>query len=344
MGHLELLTELTEATGVSGQEGAVRAILRRHLAGHADELYTDRVGNLIARKGSGRLKVVVEGHTDEVGGIVCGYHPEGCLRVKWHGFSNGVLAARRVWVGRQRLPGVIGSKAVHLLGNGEREKYHDPDDLLVDIGARTPAEAERHADYGDAVVPATRCELLGERVVKAKAIDDRAGCALALLAFLAAECPNLTLYAVFAAQEEVGSRGTRAYAHALRPDIGIILEATAAGDGPGVRQPRASTVMGDGPVLNLADAKLIYDPELRAAMERVAAAQRIPVQYRRLTTAGNDAGPLATAAAGARALAISLPARYIHAPAALLDLQDFEHARRLLLGFLAALDRGEVSL
>lgn len=342
MGELELLAELTEAVGVSGQEGEVRAILRRHLRGHADEIYTDRVGNLIARKGSGPLKVVVEGHTDEVGGLVCGFHPEGYLKVKWHGMGANVLSGRRVWVGTKKLPGVVGAKALHLLSGGEREKYPDPD--LIDIGARDRAEAEAHADYGDPVVHATRFERLGERVVKAKAIDNRAGCALALLAFIEANCPNLTLYAVFAAQEEVGTRGTQAYVTALQPHVGVILEATSAGDGPGVAQPQASAVLGAGPVLSLADNRLVYDPELRAALERIAAAQGIAVQLRRLTTAANDAGTFATTAAGAKAVAISLPSRYIHAPAALMDLEDFAQARRLLGGFLAALDWGEVSL
>ncbi len=344
MGHLELLTELTEAVGISGQEGEVRRILRRHLQGHAEEIYTDKVGNLIARKGSGPLRVVIEGHTDEVGGMVSGYHADGYLKVKWHGLGADVLMARRVWVGTRRLPGVVGARALHLSSRAELDKYPDLDDLLVDIGARNQAEAERRVDYGDPVVFATRCEPYGERVIKAKAIDNRAGCALALLAFAAADFAHLTLYAVFAAMEEVGTRGTMAYATALQPHVGVVLEATAAGDGPGVGQPRASAVMGDGPVLSLVDNRLVYSTDLRAALERVAAAQGIPVQHRRLTTAANDAGALATAGAGAHALAISLPARYIHSPAALMDLQDFDHARRLLLAFLAALDRGEVSL
>lgn len=337
---VELLRELTEAVGISGQEAPVRAILRRHLAGKADELYTDRVGNLIARKGAGPLKVVVEGHTDEVGGMVSEFHPEGYLGVRWNGYRQVVLSGRRVWVGKDRLPGVIGSKALHLIATGERDKPPGRSESWVDMGFRTKAEAMARVDYGDPVVLASRLERWGERVVKAKALDDRAGCALTLEAFLGADCPNLTLYAVFPAAEEIGCRGTRAYGGAIRPDVGIVLECTSAGDGPAVEDRDASARMGAGPVLSLVDNGLVYDPGLLKTMTTLADEAGIPWQYRRLTTAGNDAGPLAFTGSGVRTTAISLPGRYIHSAHALLNLADYDHARRLLGLLLAALNAG----
>ena len=65
----ELLKNLTEAVGVSGEEKEVRLLIRDLIADHVDEWHVDAMGNLIAlKKGTGAidLRVMVDAHMDEV--------------------------------------------------------------------------------------------------------------------------------------------------------------------------------------------------------------------------------------------------------------------------------------
>ena len=61
-----LLKRLTEAYGVSGDEGDIRDILKEELSAHAEEVYTDALGNLFFRKGKDRgPKVMLAAHRSE---------------------------------------------------------------------------------------------------------------------------------------------------------------------------------------------------------------------------------------------------------------------------------------
>ena len=48
--NMELLKQLTQATAVSGSENAVISIIKNEIKDFVDEMYTDSLGNLIARK------------------------------------------------------------------------------------------------------------------------------------------------------------------------------------------------------------------------------------------------------------------------------------------------------
>ena len=49
-----ILKELSEALGVSGDEGAVRILIKKAIADHVDEMWVDNLGNLLAiKRGTG---------------------------------------------------------------------------------------------------------------------------------------------------------------------------------------------------------------------------------------------------------------------------------------------------
>ena len=53
----ELLKQLTEIGGVSGDEGRVRRLIEKEISPFVDDVYTDRIGNLIAyKKGKAAVK------------------------------------------------------------------------------------------------------------------------------------------------------------------------------------------------------------------------------------------------------------------------------------------------
>lgn len=339
---LALLRNLTEAVGTPSREEAVRAVLREYLAGHVDEIRTDAMGNLIARKGSGPVRVLLDGHMDEVGLVVSGFTDEGYLKFKKSGgIDDRVLPGRAVWVGTNRLPGLIGIKAPHLERGKVDEKVVPAHDLVIDIGACSREEAMSLCDYGDPVVWASRLEEFGDAVIKAKALDNRVGCALAAETIRAAgRSQNISLYAVFAVQEEIGLRGARVAAWQVEPHVALALECTSNGEGPGVEPPETVTLLGKGPALSWMDGTAIVPEGLRRHLEGLAESAGIPYQYRTLTTAGTDAGQIHLARGGVPTAVVSVPCRYIHSGSGLINRHDYEAALRLVGLFVESVEKG----
>ena len=77
---LALLKQLSEAVAVSGDEGAVRKIIREAVTNLADEISVDAMGNLFAIKhaaSSRAPRVLVTAHMDEIGFMIVGEGKDG---------------------------------------------------------------------------------------------------------------------------------------------------------------------------------------------------------------------------------------------------------------------------
>lgn len=338
---LELLKALTAATGTPGHEGPVRAVLREYLQGSVDELRTDAMGNLFARKGSGPLVVLLDAHMDEVGLIITGYTDDGLLRFKKSGgIDDRVLAGKSFWVGPLRLPGVVGLKAYHL--TEEREKAVSYRELYLDIGARNRDEAMALVDYGHPAVWATELEEWGEHTVKAKALDDRAGCALLAETLRTWPAhPALTVYGTFTVQEEIGTRGARTAAWQVSPHVALVYECTSSANVPGVSPEDIVTELGQGPALYWMDGLTIPPERLNRHLTELARGAGLPLQYRRQTTAGTNAGAVHLSRGGVPTANLALPCRYFHSGTSLIDRADYAAALALSARFLDSLAKGE---
>lgn len=336
---------LSETRGVSGQETTVREYLRGRIEGHADEIYADTLGNLFVRK-KGRLErplVMFAAHMDEVGFLVTGVDKEGMVHISAvGGIDAGVIPSKAVRVGPQGIPGVIGTKAIHLQEPDERTKPFDRRKLAVDIGAEGKAEALKLVKPGDQVTFATSFEEFGAGLWKGKALDDRIGCAV-LLEVLRGSY-EVPVAGVFTVQEEIGTRGAAVAAHAVRPDIGVCLEGTVCADIPGTEEDAETTRLGAGPAISVMDAGTIHSPQLVKHLVKLASEHGIAYQFRRSTRGGNDAARMSLAGSGAKACAVSVPCRYIHSPVAVANRGDFENTVRLLRVFLESVGKGELEL
>ncbi|MFZ5822790.1 MAG: M42 family metallopeptidase [Bacillota bacterium] len=338
-----LLERLSNACGVPGREDEVRAVLREALTGHVDEIWTDPMGNLIVRKGSGPVKVMLDAHMDEVGFLVGEITDEGYVILKKiGGLDDRVLPGRQVWLTDRRIPGVIGAKAWHLTSADERTKVIPFDEMYVDLGCRTRAEvAALGIEPGEPAYFATTFEHFSEKVVKGKAFDDRVGCYVLARLLLEFDHPGITLYGAFTCQEEVGLRGAKVAAYNLNPDVAIALEGTGSANAAGVDPFDTITNMGEGPVISLMDASGIPNKRVWDELVRVARVSEIPYQHRRLTAGGTDAGGIALQRSGVPACTVSVPCRYIHTNAALCNLDDVEGAVQLVHRFLESVEKGD---
>jgi len=334
-----LLKRLSEAYGVSGDEGEVRYILNEELVGHG-ELRTDTIGNLFIHKNTGRQpRVMLAAHMDEVGLIVVGHEKSGLLRVhKVGSIDDRVLISKPVVVGKNRVPGVIGAKPIHLQKPEERKKAINIENLFVDLGARSQDEAEKLAKIGDYVAFKAGAREIGGDCLVGKALDNRAGCAI--LAEVLKEDYALDLTGVFTVQEEIGLRGSGVAAYSVHPDFALVIETTSASDVPGTKEAGQVTKLGAGPALTLMDSSFIAPQQIVDLLVQTAEKHAIPYQFRRLTTAATDAGKISQTHAGILTAVVSVPCRYIHSPASILSLSDWQNTLRLVRAILNSIAEG----
>jgi len=328
------LKELSEAFGVSGHEGAVRQLILDAIKDLVDEHRVDALGNLITLKrgvGQAHRKVMLAAHMDEVGLMIMHIEKEGSLRFRpVGGIDPRILLAKKVGIGDDKVPGVIGVKPIHLLEPKAREQVVQVKDMSIDIGASSKEEAERLVKIGDyAAFDISFSELGGElRTVKGKAFDDRAGCAV--LIELLRESYPFDLYAVFTVQEEVGLRGAKVAAHAIAPDIAFALEGTICDDMPKKRDVSPTTTLGAGPAITIMDRSVIADRRLVQLLVDTAEKEGIPYQFKQPGLGGTDAGAIHLSREGVPSAVVAVPARNIHSPVCLLSLNDLENTIRLM--------------
>ncbi len=331
-----LLETLSNAFGPSGAETEVRRILVRELEDCLDQVQVDALGNLIGAMTGTRypdFRIMLAAHMDEVGFMISHADDSGLLHfVKVGAIDDRVLPARRVLLGKKKIPGVITAKPVHLTDAGERSRVLGVSQLSIDIGAKTRDEAQNLVPQGTYGVFDTQFEDLGD-IVKGKAFDDRMGCAV--LAELLRNGPYpCTLVPVFTTMEEIGGRGARAAAYRVHPRAAFVFEGTVCDDVPKKRDMSPTTELRKGPALSPADGSVIADPRLLAFVKTIAEARGISVQYKQPGIGGTDAGPIHVSREGVPALPVSVPCRYIHGPAAIAAKQDFEQTVALMTAVL----------
>ncbi len=332
------LEELSPIPGVSGDEREVRKYIRECLPRKGVKVENDTMGNLLVQKrGKSSRKnaphIMLAAHMDEVGFMISSIEKSGHLRFKKvGGLDDRVLVAKSVLVGKERVPGVIGSKAVHLQRKEERQKPYEVKNLFIDIGAKSKEDAEKLVKIGDYVSFKSSFTSVGEDCYMGKAFDDRVGCSILLELLKQKNMPSFT--AAFTVQEEVGFRGARTAAYTLQPDIAIVLEGTAASDVPEAKDHEHATTLGCGPALTVMDQSVIADRELLTNLVNLAERENIPYQFRRFTGGFTDGGAIALAGEGTRTAVISVPCRYIHSPFSILQQSDYYHTLKLVQAFL----------
>ena len=332
---VEVLEKLSNANGVTGREDEVRDLMKKYLKPYVDEVREDRLGNLITfKKGSKDAPtVMLAAHMDEIGLMIKNIKKKGFLQfTKIGGIDDRILLAQKLIVHTDKGPltGVTGSKPVHIQTEAEKKKVIEADRLFIDIGARDKEEAEKMGvQVGDVVSFDTKFARIGDNVVLGKAFDDRVGCAIMIETLSRLQNVDCNVYAVGTIQEEVGLRGATIAAFQVEPDVGIALDASVAGDTPGVGEGDAPAKMGEGPVLTVADAGLIAHPKVLRLLIDSAKENKIPYQLETGIRGATDASKIALSREGVPSGVISVPARYIHSPAAILDLNDAEKAVKL---------------
>ncbi len=329
-----MLEQLTNLNGVSGNENTVRDYIISKAKKYASEITIDTMGNVILYKKGNKVndnKVMLTCHMDEVGLIVSKIDENGFIRFKKvGGIDDRLLLSQRVVIGKDSIPGVIGIKAIHLLEKEERKKVVKSDDMYIDIGAKTKDDALKYISIGDYISFDSKYIEFGENnnYIKAKALDDRIGCAI-LLEMLKYSYES-DIYFCFSVQEEVGLRGATVLSHRINPDVSIIIEATTCSDVPSAEIHEYATRLCEGPAISIMDRASYSNKNLNKYIVDIAKENNITFQYKQSTFGGNDAGAISVSGDGCETAVISVPCRYIHSPASVICKDDFTSTKKLV--------------
>jgi endoglucanase len=343
---IDLLKQLCEINGASGDEERVARYIIDYITTniHPESVVVrrDTMGNLLVYK-KGRhtpeKTVMFAAHMDEVGFIITDITKDGFLRFEAVGGINaGAVFGRRVLIesAAGSVPGVIAGKPVHLLTDKEKDTQPKIGDLLIDIGTDSREQAAELVKQGDfcyfvsefeEIENYTNLESNESRLLRAKAIDNRLGCAVAL--DLMKQELNYDCVFAFTVQEEIGCRGAGVAAYNLEPDICIVLEATTACDVAGVSGEDKVCKSGEGPVVSFMDKGTVYDRELYRIAVDTARENNMKVQTKTKIVGGNDASVLHKTMGGIRTVAVCAPCRYLHTANSVVNSRDLADVRKL---------------
>lgn len=326
----ELLKELVETSGVSGNEANIREKIEEEIKDHADNIRVDDFGNLIAEKGSGDKNLMLMAHMDQIGLSVKRIDDNGFLWfTKIGGMFEAGVVNQRVEVETsegENITGVISTKPPHLQDGEEKQKLPDMDKMFVDIGAEDKEDAEdMGVKVGDFIhYQRDFAELGGDRVT-APAFDDRVGCAVAIEALKEFD-EDYRLSVVFSTREEVGTKGAKTATYSVDPDVALAIDIGMA-QAPGIEENEVSSNLGDGAGIDLVQASgrgLITPQNVKEWL--IKSAEDGGHNYHRVIIEGGatDAMSIELEKDGIPTGSISVPTRHIHSPIEVAKMSDLK--------------------
>ncbi len=326
-----LIQILVETPGPSGYESQIRELVKSEIEPLVDELYVDRLGNLIARKGqpaADGLQIMLAAHLDEVGVAAMHIDEQGFVRFLPVGSLSPLtcLGSRVQFL--NGATGVIGAERL-----ADESKTPSFGQMFIDLGLSSREECP--VRVGDQAVFLQPFVDLGERLV-GKAMDDRVGVALLVEVLRRLQEPGFQtphgLYFVFSVQGQVGARGAITAAYGVDPDLGIAIDATPGGDTPIGRKPGVS--LGKGPAVRVQDGSTLFDPSIVDWILRIADSARLPYQLEVVEQEYTGGRAIQLSHAGVPVGCLSLPCRYMHSASEMVDYRDLQNGVSLLLELL----------
>jgi len=363
---VELLEKLCNAFGPTGHEEEIQRIVRNYGQNYCTSVEYDKMGSVIFKKvgiDTGP-KIMLAGHSDEIGFIITGIEKNGFLTFhQLGGWPDQSLLAQEVLIrpfkGGEKLIGIIAAKPPHILTPEERNKVVRKENMHIDIGCSSEKEVkDLGVRIGDPAVPYAffrtmkRQKKVDEEdkekdaktrevtLAASKAFDDRIGVFIILEVIRRLTVDNInhpnTVYAVSTTQEEVGLRGARTSAQKILPDVGFALDVDISGDVPGTKG--LVQKMGKGVCISAGDGSMIPNPRLRKFAINTAEEKSISYQPAFLKVGGTDAGIIHITGMGAPSLFLGTATRHIHSHHGILDLEDVEACIQLLIEMIQKLD------
>ena len=339
----QTLERLCSVGAPSGFERSAALVAKELLEPLMDEVWIDRLGNVIGLRRCGRSnakKLLLDAHLDEIGLIVTGIK-DGFLKFSTiGGVDPRMLPDRELTILTDPpLFGVVACLPPHVLSAADREKAPPIEDFYVDTGMSQEL-AERLISIGTPMVFRPTFLPLGDGQLCSKAMDDRS-CFVTLLRMaelLQNEALDVDLYLMGSTREEISGAGAVTGTRAVAPDFCVAVDVTH-GKTPDAPADRAS-IIGGGPAVGIG-------PNMTRWMTRrmldKADELGIPVQKEVMEgPTGTNGWYMQICNEGIATSVVSLPLKYMHTPVEVLELEDIEQVARLLAAFAKGLgEEGE---
>ncbi|MCI0504070.1 M42 family peptidase [Candidatus Micrarchaeota archaeon] len=339
----DLLKKLSEADGVSSQEGEVAAIMADGFRKSGLKTEIDNFGNVLGYKSVGKNPLILGAHMDEIGLMVKHIDEKGFLRfIKIGGIDDRTLVNQQVVIRTRKglVPGVIGSKPPHIMKDEERKSVVSHASMFIDIGAESAKDARAAGiEIGNAVSFPTRFFRMGKKLLCGKALDNRIGCYI--LMKLAEGLPDNVIL-MGTSQEEVSTfgKGAMTASYRLEPRAFIAVDTSVAGDHPELKPDDAPLALGKGPCIALVEAGArgnVADRKLAQGIFQAAKSAKVPVQIEVFDGGATDASSVHNLRGGIPSIAIGVATRYIHSTVGVAHQADVEYSIRLLRAAIASL-------
>lgn len=322
----------------SGFERQIQEVVRTWAKPLADEVRTDRHGNVIAALNPrGNPRIMLAGHCDQLALMVQHVDDNGYLYVQpMGGWDMQILLGQRltVWAKEGPITAVVARKAPHILTNEERNKVPQFQDVWIDIGAKDRKESEGLVTPGDTVTVELSCKEMRNGLFTSPGLDDKVGVWVVMetLRLLAGQKLQAAMFAVSTVQEEIGLRGATTSAYGIHPHVGIAVDVTHATDTPGNEKKQLGDVkLGSGPVLTRGPN---INPHVFERLQSAAQRRDIAVQVRGVPKAtGTDANAMQLSRDGVATGLVGIPNRYMHSPVEVVCLNDLDKAAQVLAEF-----------
>lgn len=305
----ELLKKLLDAFGVSGREAGIRDIIKSEIDDKKFEIKEDKLGNLIAKAGSGNEKIMVCAHMDSIGLISTFIEESGYIRAGQVG-SYKIDELRGNYAEFEN--GVIGK--IGLSGSGE-----DLNSVFIDIGTKSKKEAVKKVKEACTARVISNYYDLNKNIA-GPCLDSRIGCYILLKIIKNMKESDKQVYFVFSSQKQLGGRGARAAAYEIDPDFCIVLDTEECMDVPG---GSGNLKLGTGPVLTVMDRTLITNHRIKSMIEEGAAKAKVKLQYG-VSGEGSEGGLIHKERGGIMTGVLNVPIRYKYSASEIISIKDVE--------------------
>jgi len=329
-----ILRKILDAAGISGYENEIAGIMERELKKSCDDVVIDGFGNVVARKGKGKKKIMIAAHMDEIGLMVKFIQKTGFINfIKVGGIDDRILPGQRVVIKSKKgdVFGVIGSKPPHLQKEDERKNPIKYEDMFIDIGCKDKEDAEKMIAVGDPVIFEPNAGILNDSLCYGKAIDNRVGC-YALLKIMEKVKAKAEVFAVATVQEEVGLKGARTAAFKINPDFAVAIDTTVAGDTPMIKETESALKLGGGVAITIIEASgrgVIVSGKTKDLIMDTARKNKIKYQMDVIEGGMTDGAIIYMNREGVQTGVLSIPTRYVHSPTGVFSLEDLNSAVEL---------------
>ncbi len=337
------LKDLLTISSPPGKERVMTEHIKAIVEPYAESVQYDNYGNLMVKVGGSGKKLMLCAHTDELGYWVRTIDEEGFLHVTDVRMSPKYIEARQVVV-NGHIPGIVGTKAAHLQTPEERRQLVGPNDMFIDVGASSKAEAEamgiRVGSYASPVY--NYMEMTNPDLICCRALDDRAGCSVLIELLKNVDKSKLSyeLWLVFTLQEEVGLRGAVAAVSWLEPDCMIAIDTVPCADTPGMNWKRdLPAQLGHGCVCSISEGAgpmNFIHPDMEEKIFALKDKYDIPLQPISVCgfSASTDTLGASIHGRGVAGATLTIPRRYSHSPVELMHVHDALAMLELLTHFV----------